>query len=239
MIDRALAVDERPLWREYFELTKPRVVSLLTFTALVGMCLASPGWPPPDATVFGLIGISLGAAAGGAINHLIDQRADALMTRTRDRPLPKGRIERGAALAFALGLCAVSMLVLVVFVNPLTAWLTLGAMVGYSVVYTMYLKRATPQNIVIGGAAGAMPPVLGWTAVTNSLDAQALLLFSHHLCVDPATLLGARDSSPGRLRPSRDPDASGHPRSGVHPAADPALHRRAVRGESPCRSSRG
>ena len=177
MNDRAIVIEDRPLWREYFELTKPRVVFLLAFTALVGMCLATPGWPPLDAVVFGLVGISLGAGAGGAINQVIDQRADAMMQRTRARPLPRGRIEIRAALIFALGLCAVSMLVLGLLVNPLTSWLTLASMVGYSVVYTVYLKRATPQNIVIGGAAGAMPPVLGWTAVTGSLDPQALLLF--------------------------------------------------------------
>ena len=159
------------------ELTKPRVVSLLVFTALVGMCLATPGWLPFDVLVFGMLGIGLAAAGGGAVNHVVDRRVDAVMERTRDRPLARGRIDTFSALAFAAVLCGLSMAVLSALVNMLTAVLTFASMVGYSVIYTMFLKRATPQNIVIGGAAGAMPPVLGWTAVTGSLDPQALLLF--------------------------------------------------------------
>ena len=177
MSDRAFALGGSPLWREYLELTKPRVVTVLAFTALVGMCLASPGVVALDTGVFALLGISLAAAAGGAVNHVVDRRVDALMPRTQRRPLPQGRVTSAAALAFAGGLGALSLLLLGVSVNWLTTVLTFASMVGYSVVYTMYLKRATPQNIVIGGAAGAMPPVLGWTAVTGSLDGHAMLLF--------------------------------------------------------------
>lgn len=177
MSDHAAVLDQRPRWREYLALTKPRVVSMLAFTALVGVCLASPGAVPLDTALFALLGISLAAAAGGAVNHVADRRVDALMPRTRRRPLPRGRVTSVAALAFAGILSGLSMLVLGALVNWLTAVLTLASMVGYSVVYTMYLKRATPQNIVIGGAAGAMPPVLGWTAVTGSLDGHAWLLF--------------------------------------------------------------
>ena len=174
---RAISLAPVRSWREYLELCKPRVVMLLVFTAMVGMFLAVPGWVPWDAFVFGSLGIGLGAASGAAINHVVDQRADSLMARTRRRPLPTGRVEPGAALAFAALLLVLSMVLLVTLVNTLTAVLTFAAMVGYSVVYTIFLKRATPQNIVIGGAAGAMPPVLGWTAVTGTLDPQSLLLF--------------------------------------------------------------
>lgn len=168
---------ESPLWQEYLGLTKPRVVMLLAFTALVGICLASPGGIPLDTATFALLGICLAAAAAAAVNHVVDQRVDALMSRTEHRPLPRGRVSSASALVFAGALCALSILVLGVLVNWLTTALTLASLVGYSVVYTMYLKRATPQNIVIGGAAGAMPPVLGWTAVTGDLDGHAMLLF--------------------------------------------------------------
>ena len=177
MSNRAISMAPAGSWREYLELCKPRVVMLLVFTAVVGMFLAAPGWVPWQALIFGSIGIGLGAASGAAINHIVDQRADSLMQRTRRRPLPTGRIEPASALIFAALLCVLSMVLLVTLVNTLTAILTLAAMVGYSVVYTVFLKRATPQNIVIGGAAGAMPPVLGWTAVTGNLDPQSLLLF--------------------------------------------------------------
>ncbi|MDX2313751.1 MAG: heme o synthase [Gammaproteobacteria bacterium] len=177
MSNRAISMAPTGSWREYLELCKPRVVMLLVFTAVVGMFLAAPGWVPWQALIFGSIGIGLGAASGAAINHIVDQRADSLMHRTRRRPLPTGRIETASALIFAALLCLLSMVLLVTLVNTLTAILTLAAMVGYSVVYTVFLKRATPQNIVIGGAAGAMPPVLGWTAVTGTLDPQSLLLF--------------------------------------------------------------
>ena len=164
-------------WRDYYELTKPRVVLLIVFTAIVGMFLAVPGWPGTAAIVFGTLGIGLAASSAAVVNHVLDARIDRQMTRTRGRPLPQGKLSEGRALAFALLLCVVSMLVLWFLVNPLTAALTFLSLVGYAVVYTVYLKRATPQNIVIGGAAGAAPPVLGWVAVTGDVHAHALLLF--------------------------------------------------------------
>jgi len=164
-------------WRDYYALTKPGVVQLLVFTAVVGMFLATPGMVPWDALIAGSVGIGLAAAAAAVVNQILDQRIDAQMARTRNRPLPQGRIGGRDALAFAMGLGLSGLLVLVLFVNVLTAALTFLSLIGYAVVYTVYLKRATPQNIVIGGAAGAAPPVLGWTAVTNSVDPHALLLF--------------------------------------------------------------
>jgi len=167
-------------FHDYWELTKPRVVALIVFTALVGMFLAVPGLPPGRATVFGLLGIWLAAASAAAINHLIDQRIDKVMARTAHRPLATGALKPVQVLAFAVALGAVSMTILVTLVNMLTAALTFASLIGYAVVYTGYLKRATPQNIVIGGIAGAAPPLLGWAAVTgmrNEWDwAHALLL---------------------------------------------------------------
>jgi protoheme IX farnesyltransferase len=164
-------------WRDYYSLTKPRVVQLLVFTAIVGMFLAAPGMVPWDILLFGSLGIGFSAASGAAVNHVLDQRLDAEMVRTRDRPLPTGRINEKDALTFAICLGFVGIAVLVLLVNLLTAMLTFLSLIGYAVVYTVYLKRATPQNIVIGGAAGASPPVLGWTAVTNDVTGYALLLF--------------------------------------------------------------
>jgi len=152
---------------QYWELTKPRVVALIVFTALVGMFLAVPGLPPLRETVFGLLGIWLAAASAAAINHLIDQRIDRIMARTSQRPLATGALRPMQVLVFALALGAASMAILVLLVNPLTALLTFASLIGYAVIYTGYLKRATPQNIVIGGIAGAAPPLLGWAAVTN------------------------------------------------------------------------
>lgn len=164
-------------WREYLALCKPRVVSLIVFTAVIGMFLSTPGMVPLDILVYGTLGIGLAASSGAAINHIADRRIDAMMARTRGRPLPAGRLDNRAAALFAGLLCAVSMALLVFLVNPLTAALTFASMIGYSVVYTLFLKWRTPQNIVIGGAAGAMPPVLGWTAVTGAVHPHALLLF--------------------------------------------------------------
>ena len=164
-------------WREYFELCKPKVVALILFTALVGMFLSTEGWVPFYAWFWGLIGIGLAASAGAAINHWVDEEIDARMERTHGRPLPQGSITSRQALTFALMLAVLSMVVLIVFVNQLTAILSFASMVGYAVIYTMFLKRTTPQNIVLGGAAGAAPPVLGWTAVTGELHSEALLLF--------------------------------------------------------------
>jgi protoheme IX farnesyltransferase len=164
-------------WREYLALCKPRVVSLIVFTAVIGMFLSSDGMVPLAVLLFGTAGIGLAAAAGAAINHIADRRIDAVMARTRGRPLPTGRLDTPRAVTFAALLCLVSMLMLITMVNALTAVLTFASMIGYSVIYTVFLKWRTPQNIVIGGAAGAMPPVLGWTAVTGSIDPHALLLF--------------------------------------------------------------
>jgi protoheme IX farnesyltransferase len=164
-------------WRDYFELTKPRVVALIVLTAVVGTLLAAPGLPPLDALLFGNLGIALAAGSAAAINHVVDRRIDARMARTRTRPLPTGVLRSGQALTFAIALGVASMVVLIDFVNVLTAALTFVSLIGYAVLYTVWLKRATPQNIVIGGAAGAAPPVLGWVAVTGHIDARALLLF--------------------------------------------------------------
>lgn len=164
-------------WRDLYELTKPRVVMLIVFTAVVGMFLAVPGWPDASALVFGTLGIALAAASAAVFNHVLDRRIDIQMMRTRGRPLPQGKLTEKVALGFATVLGIGSMIVLWFLVNPLTATLTFCSLIGYAVVYTVFLKRATPQNIVIGGAAGAAPPVLGWTAVTGEIHSSALLLF--------------------------------------------------------------
>jgi protoheme IX farnesyltransferase len=166
-----------PLWRRYLELTKPRVVALITFTAVVGTLLASPGAPPLEALVWGNLGIALAAACAATLNHVLDRRIDAQMARTRARPLPSGQLTERQALVFAALLGVSAMAILAFLVNLLTAVLTFLSLIGYAVVYTLWLKRATSQNIVIGGAAGAAPPVLGWAAVTNGIDPNALLLF--------------------------------------------------------------
>ncbi|MBN1378148.1 MAG: protoheme IX farnesyltransferase [Gammaproteobacteria bacterium] len=164
-------------FRHYYELTKPRVVALIVFTAVVGMLLAVPGRVPWQPLVFGSLGIWLAAASAAAINHILDRRADAIMARTKNRPLPKGKVATRPALVFAVILGILSMTILVCLVNSLTAVLTFLSLIGYAIVYTIYLKRATPQNIVVGGAAGAMPPVLGWVAVTGDIHPYSLLLF--------------------------------------------------------------
>jgi protoheme IX farnesyltransferase len=168
------------VFHEYWTLTKPRVVALIVFTALVGMFLAVPGLPPMRETVFGLLGIWLAAASAAAINHLIDQRIDKVMVRTADRPLATGALQPAQVLAFAVFLGAASMTVLIALVNVVCAALTFASLIGYAIVYTAWLKRATPQNIVIGGIAGAAPPLLGWAAVTGMRGewdwAHALLL---------------------------------------------------------------
>ena len=164
-------------WRDYFELCKPNVVALIVFTAIVGMLLASPGMVPLHALVFGTLGIGLAAGSAAAVNHVVDQKIDAIMGRTKGRPLPQGAVSGRDALLFAVIIGLIAMAMLALLVNPLTAALTFLSLIGYAVIYTMYLKRATPQNIVIGGAAGAAPPVLGWASVTGSVDPGALLLF--------------------------------------------------------------
>ena len=166
--------------RQYWDLTKPRVVALIVFTAAIGMFLAVPGLPPLRESVLGFLGIWLAASSAAAINQLLDARIDAQMARTSWRPIVAGQISHRQALLFALALAALSMLVLVVWVNALTAVLTFASLIGYAVVYTVFLKRATPQNIVIGGIAGAAPPLLGWSAITGMTGqwdwAHALLL---------------------------------------------------------------
>ncbi len=168
-------------WRQtvndYYELCKPRVVMLIVFTAIVGMFLATPGMVPFGPLVWGTIGISLMAASAAAINQILDHQVDARMARTCGRPVVTGNLSVRQSIVFAAIIGAGGMLLLYALVNPLTAWLTLFTLVGYAGIYTIYLKRATPQNIVIGGAAGAAPPILGWTAVTGQLDPEPLLLF--------------------------------------------------------------
>ena len=164
-------------WREYLELTKPKVSLLIVFTAIVGMVLASPGMVPLPALIFGTLGIALASGSAAAFNHVLDRRIDERMARTRGRPLPTGHLATNQAVLFASLLGLASMLVLWPTVGQLTALLTFFSMIGYAIVYTLWLKRATPQNIVIGGAAGAAPPVLGWACVTNTIDPHALLLF--------------------------------------------------------------
>lgn len=171
--------------RQYYVLTKPRVVALIMFTAVVGMFLSTPGMVSLDILLLGTLGIGLAAAAGAAVNHVLDQHADVMMGRTQQRPLPTGQLSTAQALSFAVGLALVSMFVLFAWVNPLTAVLTFASLIGYAVVYTVFLKHWTPQNIVIGGAAGASPPLLGWAAVTGEVSADALLLFLIIFCWTP------------------------------------------------------
>ncbi|HEX2199705.1 MAG TPA: heme o synthase [Burkholderiales bacterium] len=163
--------------RAFFALTKPRVVSLIVFTAVIGMFLAAPGMVPLPVLVAGTLGIALVAGAAAAINCLVEQKIDAVMKRTRWRPLPRGELTPLQTLIFAGALGGLGLWILVQFVNALTMWLTVATFVGYAVVYTVLLKPATPQNIVIGGASGAMPPVLGWAAVTGEVSIEAMLLF--------------------------------------------------------------
>ena len=165
------------MWRDYYELTKPKVVALIVFTAIVGMVLAVPGWPGILPLVVGSLGIGLAASSAAVINHVLDARIDIQMSRTHNRPVAQGRLSEFGALTFAGILCVISMLMLWFVINPLTAVLTFVSLIGYAIIYTVFLKRATPQNIVIGGAAGAAPPVLGWTAVTGEVHSDALLLF--------------------------------------------------------------
>lgn len=165
-----------PKLRQYWTLTKPGVVALIAFTAVIGILLAVPGVPPLVPAAAGLFGIWLAASSAAAINHLIDQRIDVVMARTAHRPLPSGQLRPRQVLAFACALAALSMTVLVLWTNVLTAVLTFASLIGYAIVYTAWLKRATPQNIVIGGLAGAAPPLLGWVAVTGEVHPHALLL---------------------------------------------------------------
>ncbi len=162
--------------RDYYDITKPRVVALLVLTALVGMSLSVPGAIPWQLLIPSMLGIGLLSSAAAAINHIVDERIDSVMGRTYNRPLPNGRLSAKNAVKFAVLLAVTGFIILYFLVNPLTAWLTFAGLVVYSFVYTMYLKRATPQNITIGGLAGAIPPLLGWTAMTNEIHPNALLL---------------------------------------------------------------
>lgn len=163
-------------WRDYLELTKPKVVALMILTSVIGMLLATTGLPGLGVLIWGNMGIAFLAGAAAVVNHVVDQKIDTVMARTRKRPVATGKISSVEAIAFAVLLASVGMFVLMWQVNHLTAWLTLASLVGYAGVYTLFLKRATPQNITIGGLAGAMPPLLGWTAVTGQVDGHALLL---------------------------------------------------------------
>ncbi|MFE8073304.1 heme o synthase [Marinobacteraceae bacterium S3BR75-40.1] len=168
---------ERPVtWRDFLELTKPKVVALMILTSVIGMLLARPGVPHWSVLLYGNLGIALLAGAAAVINHVVDRKVDGIMARTWKRPVATGRVDSGQALLFSALLGVAGTVVLVTQVNPLTAWLTIASLVGYAVIYTLFLKRATPQNIVIGGLAGAMPPLLGWTSVTGQVEGHALLL---------------------------------------------------------------
>tara|TARA_B100001079_G_scaffold269144_1_gene280819 strand:+ start:623 stop:1531 length:909 start_codon:yes stop_codon:yes gene_type:complete len=177
MNNRSITDTADVIWQDYLTLCKPKVVSLIVFTAVVGMFLATPNMVPWDVLIYGTIGIGLAASSAATINHVIDYRIDSIMARTMRRPLPEGRISVVNAIIFAWFLGTISMGILAFLVNTLTAGLTALSLIGYGFIYSMFLKRATPQNIVIGGAAGAAPPVLGWTAVTGTLDPNSLLLF--------------------------------------------------------------
>jgi protoheme IX farnesyltransferase len=163
-------------WRDFYEMCKPRVVMLMILTSLVGMFLAVPGMVPLDVLIYGNLGIALVAGSGAVVNHLIDYKVDSVMKRTHNRPIPQGRVDPKQAAMFAAAIGIVGMLILLFLVNPLSAWLTLASFIGYAFIYTGYLKRATPQNIVIGGLSGAMPPLLGWAAVTGTIEPGALIL---------------------------------------------------------------
>ena len=163
-------------WRDYYEMCKPRVVMLMILTSMVGMFLAVPGMVPLDILILGNVGIALVAASGAVVNHLIDRKVDAMMRRTVNRPMPQGRVDPAQAAWFAASIGVAGMLIMLIWVNALSAWLTLASFIGYAFIYTGYLKRATPQNIVIGGLSGAMPPLLGWAAVSGSIEPGALIL---------------------------------------------------------------
>ena len=163
-------------WKNYYTLCKPNVVAEMLFTAVVGMLLAVPGMPPIGPFIFGTVGIALAASSAAAVNHFIDRKADAQMARTEKRPLPSGELNTTNVITFAFVLGVSSMFILILLVNTLTAILTFLSLFGYAIIYTLYLKRATPQNIVIGGIFGATPPLLGWCAMTNEVHPYALLL---------------------------------------------------------------
>ncbi len=172
VVRKPLSID----WRSYLELCKPKVILLMLLTSVIGMCLATYSLPSWQVLLWGNLGIGLVASAAAVVNHVVDRQIDIFMARTRNRPVAQGKIEVAHALIFAAVLASLGMLILFSEINALTAWLTLASLVGYAFIYTLWLKRATPQNIVIGGLAGAAPPLLGWTAVTGHIEADALLL---------------------------------------------------------------
>jgi len=167
---------EQTCWRDYLEMCKPKVVALMLLTSVIGMFLSISGMVPLDILVFGNLGIALAAGSAATVNHIVDRQIDLVMARTHKRPMAQGRVKLPQAIAFALVIGVLGIGILAVLVNPLTAWLTLASLIGYAFIYTGFLKRATPQNITIGGLSGAVPPLLGWTSVTGSLDPNALLL---------------------------------------------------------------
>ncbi len=175
-MNNSIAVSLSPSWRDYLSLCKPRVVALMILTSAIGMLLATTALPSLAVLFWGNLGIALCAGSAAAINHYVDRRIDQKMLRTRSRPIANGRLTGTQAMTFAIGIGLLGMIILLVFVNALTAWLTLASLLGYALVYTVFLKRATPQNIVIGGIAGAAPPLLGWVAVTNQIEPGGLLL---------------------------------------------------------------
>lgn len=176
LVQPSLAVSRASRLRQFYVLTKPRVVQLIVFCAVIGMLLASPGLPDWRIALAATVGIWLVAGAAAAFNCLVEQGIDAKMARTSWRPTAKGQLSNTETLIFSAALCTLGSVILYVFVNPLTVWLTLATFVGYAIIYTVVLKPATPQNIVIGGASGAMPPVLGWAAVTGEVGAESLIL---------------------------------------------------------------
>ena len=176
LANKRSAKQQRAAWRDYYEMTKPNVVLLLLLTALVGMCLASDTWIPAQTLIVGLFGIGALSSAAAVVNHVVDHEIDSKMARTFNRPVAKGRVTSKQALTFAFILGVLGFVALDLWINQLTAILTLAGLVGYAGIYTLFLKRATPQNIVIGGLAGAIPPLLGWTAVTGQIHAYPLLL---------------------------------------------------------------
>ena len=176
MTVQTLGVEQATIWKDYLELCKPNVVALMLLTSLIGMLLAQFSLPSWQVLILGNVGIGFMAASAAVINHVVDRRIDIFMSRTKNRPVAKGRVDALSALLFSTVLGLTGMAILLIFINELTAWLTLASLIGYALVYTLYLKRATPQNIVIGGLAGAAPPLLGWVAVTGHVEADALLL---------------------------------------------------------------
>ena len=172
----SVAAESSASWKDYLELCKPKVVALMLLTSVIGMLLATYSLPSWDVLILGNVGIGLMAASAATVNHVVDRRIDIHMARTRNRPIAQGKVDALSASLFAIVIGVIGMAVLMVYINALTAWLTLASLIGYALIYTLYLKRATPQNIVIGGLAGAAPPLLGWTAVTGHIEPDALLL---------------------------------------------------------------